>query len=705
MKSRVVRFFAAAAVVFFLDAPAPGQSVMPPEVKPLVFRGVKFVALNSIENMGWIEARDLKTGGRLWKKKVYEVIFDPRYRSENQTVFITALEIKDGKLAVRNERGETFLVEIPGETPAGAPESTPGATPASAPVPAGILPVAATTGISPARVLVVYNANWPDADKDGVNDSRAVADYYLRKRGIPPDNLLGLTCSLKSRDYYYDHPDAGVFAARDEYPKFYQEVVSPIKARLKELGPENIDVILLVYGVPAYLLRPQGTMPPTYDSASIDNLLMGINYWTPDKSNVPWDIRVVAAGIFNNPYFERTPSIAKDQGHFDHALCKFNGGEMYLVTRLDGPRGETGAMEMVDQARYGERYIRPEADYYRGYAYLDSAKGQAGGKGEDTNRPYDDAYFFPIPEQPDRPRDSVYYGWFDRYRNADENIAFAKYFIVKSGFPLKWENTTDNRVIGEKDEKGKFYPTRFSDGTPAREAPAALFYGGWYRRKPGASPETFAWLPGSVVCDLNSSSAADFRNSEKYGAAYLRRGATCVAGVVAEPFLWGHQRPNVLYYYLLQGYDFAEAAALATPKIGWKAVNLGDPLYAPLKKKDPVRDTRAPVIAAGYPRFSRDEKGNWYVQLMVEDEPEPEVVTAEVDYGPDTGYGENVKSGPGYWRRHKITLPGLSPDATYHYRITLKDPVGNTTVTEDARFSTGTDAAAGAAPGVRTPGR
>src|SRR5262249_21276380 len=79
-----------------------------------------------------------------------------------------------------------------------------------------------------ARVLVVYAANG--------GDSKQLADYYVRKRGIPAANVLGVNISVLQTGYYYT----------DEYPKFYSELAGPIKAKLNKLGPANIDVILLV---------------------------------------------------------------------------------------------------------------------------------------------------------------------------------------------------------------------------------------------------------------------------------------------------------------------------------------------------------------------------------------------------------------------------------------------------------------------------
>jgi len=65
--------------------------------------------------------------------------------------------------------------------------------------------------------------------------------------------------------------------------------------------------------------------------------------------------------------------------------------------------------------------------------------------------------------------------------------------------------------------------------------------------------------PGSVACDLNSNSIQNFHT--RYDLAFLtaafRRGLTAGAGVIAEPYLSGHHRPEVV-----GGLSEAEAAGL-----------------------------------------------------------------------------------------------------------------------------------------------
>lgn len=121
------RFIAVACVllvtrltVFGLERQA--KRAAPVDVPPLVHNGVKYAAphgavMNRLgQNGGVIEARDEKTDTVLWRLKVYEAKRDPNKEQDVQDVFITALEIKDGKLHVTNERGEKFAVDLKEKT-------------------------------------------------------------------------------------------------------------------------------------------------------------------------------------------------------------------------------------------------------------------------------------------------------------------------------------------------------------------------------------------------------------------------------------------------------------------------------------------------------------------------------------------------------------------------------------------------------------
>src|SRR5215813_7850082 len=88
-----------------------------------------------------------------------------------------------------------------------------------------VLPMPPVRAMSPSQVLVVYAANGTDVDNDGVSDSRQLAEYYAQKRGIPASNVLGLNISVVNENNTYAY----------DYPRFYNDVVRPIKTRIAKL--------------------------------------------------------------------------------------------------------------------------------------------------------------------------------------------------------------------------------------------------------------------------------------------------------------------------------------------------------------------------------------------------------------------------------------------------------------------------------------
>ncbi|MHC4838419.1 MAG: hypothetical protein ACYTF3_09600 [Planctomycetota bacterium] len=82
----------------------------------------------------------------------------------------------------------------------------------------------------------MYNANWPDEDGNGVNDSLEVAEHWMRKRRVPADRLVALNCSTGT-DLHYD----GATAWED----LWDEVIVPLRAAANIAGGVGQDVIVI----------------------------------------------------------------------------------------------------------------------------------------------------------------------------------------------------------------------------------------------------------------------------------------------------------------------------------------------------------------------------------------------------------------------------------------------------------------------------
>ncbi len=392
----------------------------------------------------------------------------------------------------------------------------------------------------PARVLVIHNTAWPDGDADGAPDSTEVALYYAARRGVPADNLLGLPLTPSS--WFYDST---------QWALFLTEMRDPLLAWLAAHGDTSVDTLLFCYGVPYQVNVPGFSFG---GARSVDSSLC-----------VPWKLGTAAAPLFSNSKFnqeykENAPHQGIDEGHFDHALHDFQDTPFYLHARLDGLSAEHGKA-LVDRAIYGQRHAAPSA--YSGSVYVDTRFGL-----------YDDATLI-----------AGYPFGFATYDLADKQMAFGKFFGEQSGFPMHWEPWETE--IGEPGAV-------FADGGSAELGTDALFYGGWYNF--AKYQHAWQWKAGSVACDLNSNSAQGLRDAGtvSFLCQAFQENLTAGAGVIAEPFLNGHNKPDVLLAYMLDGFPWAEVSMVSENGIKWMGLHVGDPLYR-IAPADAVADLAPPA--------------------------------------------------------------------------------------------------------------
>src|SRR5262245_4314126 len=306
----------------------------------------------------------------------------------------------------------------------------------------------------PARVLVIYNTSWPDADGDGVGDSLEVAQYYAARRGVPAENLLGLPLTPTGVNY-----DASQWAL------FLSEMRDPLLAWLAVHGDNAVDTLLFCHGVPYQV------DVPGLGARSIDSSLC-VPYKITNGSTI-----LFSGFKYNTSYFEGDPTVPPDKGHFDHALYSFQASPLYLHCRLDGISAEH-SKALVDRAAYGHAHVTQSPGGYTGVAYVDSRYGI-----------YDDAA-----------QQLGYPFGYNSYNNGDKSMAYGKFFAAASGFEWHWEPWETE--IGEPGAV-------FTDAISAEFAPAALFYEGWYNY--GKYQHAWEWKTGAVACDLNSNSCQGIR--------------------------------------------------------------------------------------------------------------------------------------------------------------------------------------------------
>jgi uncharacterized protein (TIGR03790 family) len=197
---------------------------------------------------------------------------------------------------------------------------------------------AQTTFADPASVLVIVQDNTgPEPGTGTQNASQYVADYYMRRRGIPAANIVhistfienggGASCVPGAANCQLQHS-----SSTNIHNALYQsQIAAPILAKLDENNGalrSQIKYIVPVYGVPVTIWSVLGV-----DALSLDNVLAGILLPSQGKATA-------------NPYYNADP--ASSPPHIDASTSG-----ILLVSRLDG-RTAALAAGLVDKAIAGE---------------------------------------------------------------------------------------------------------------------------------------------------------------------------------------------------------------------------------------------------------------------------------------------------------------------------------------------------------------
>jgi hypothetical protein len=102
--------------VVFMPCAASAKRAAPPEVKPVIYEGIRYIAPNDDGRRAYIEAYDVQTNKKLWNLTVFTNRINPRLEEDVQWVFIKDMKIQDGVLKVTSERDKTYLVDLKTKT-------------------------------------------------------------------------------------------------------------------------------------------------------------------------------------------------------------------------------------------------------------------------------------------------------------------------------------------------------------------------------------------------------------------------------------------------------------------------------------------------------------------------------------------------------------------------------------------------------------
>ena len=91
------------------------KRAVPSKVLPLTVGNIEYSAPHrngSNKQMGFIEARDLKSGELLWIRQIYVVKYDPDLEGDVQDVYIKNIKIKGDSLMITNERKSEYQLNL-----------------------------------------------------------------------------------------------------------------------------------------------------------------------------------------------------------------------------------------------------------------------------------------------------------------------------------------------------------------------------------------------------------------------------------------------------------------------------------------------------------------------------------------------------------------------------------------------------------------
>ncbi len=367
------------------------------------------------------------------------------------------------------------------------------------------------------EVVVIYNSRLPE--------SKALADFYARKRVVPPQQILGFNMT------------DGEEMSREE---FRNELQRPLAKKLEDLNlwrtgrgdlpgtngtrvrvtrkvvESKIRYAVLCYGVPLKIRRDtslveaeEATMRPELrrNEAAVDSELACLP--------LTYSGYTLAGPLVNNLYTTTNATL----------LHPTNG--VLIVARLDGPTPAL-ARGLVEKA------LQAEAEGLWGRAYFDLRNIADPG-----------------------------------YKIGDEWIRNASQVAQLVGY---------DTIV---DEGGDTFPASFPLSQVA-------IYMGWYRENvsgPFVLPKV-EFMPGAFAYHLHSFSASSLRiTNHNWVGPLLSKGATCTMGTVDEPYLTG--TPDVSAFagrWMYYGFTFGEAACASQTILSWQTTVVGDPLYRPFGK-------------------------------------------------------------------------------------------------------------------------
>ena len=111
----MVKKFSLISSVLLATLLAEAKRGVPAEVLPVTVGNIEYSAPHrnhTHKQMGFIEARDLKSGKLIWSRQIYVVKYDPDLVGDVQDVFIKSITVESNNLIITNERNSKYQLDL-----------------------------------------------------------------------------------------------------------------------------------------------------------------------------------------------------------------------------------------------------------------------------------------------------------------------------------------------------------------------------------------------------------------------------------------------------------------------------------------------------------------------------------------------------------------------------------------------------------------
>jgi len=350
--------------------------------------------------------------------------------------------------------------------------------------------------------------------------TQQIIEHYQMIRNIPDTHILNISYT-------------GNF---NTWQKTYDNYVALLKDKLNELGPKNIQYIVLIN---APRLVKYTNMNLTRNVSTVTLTMVAYNL---KKENNIYNR--------NNPYWRggAKETFKYPWARFDHNNTPSYSGIIYMVGCFEGER----AIAQINNSFYAENNV------IEGYQIVDNRYGTLKEHG-DVHDISDQSDYWGLDTYP--------HNWKYSYMDMDRKlINIIRYYDTYGITNYKWHPY--GSVVGAPgSESGTFSNPNFEDGTPVEIGIKTLGYVGWYS---GIYYDIYDWQPGSYYTQVHSG----FNAPKKAWEA----GCTFVCGPLFEPYTSGVIQPTEFVYYINQGYTYGEAVLYSLPSFLWANWTCGDPL-------------------------------------------------------------------------------------------------------------------------------